>query len=174
MRRWVLTFGLFGALIALLAAGLRLNPRELPSPLVDKPAPGFRLPQLHDPQRGFSPDDARGRVWVMNVWASWCVSCRDEHPLLLELARAGVVPVYGLNYKDRPNDARAWLRQFGDPYQLSVTDIEGRVGIDYGVYGVPETYVIDRSGVIRYKHIGPVTRDVLERKILPMVRRLEG
>lgn len=174
MRRWAFTLGTFGALIALLGAGLRLNPREVPSPLIDRPAPAFELPQLDDPQRNFSPGDLQGQVWVLNVWASWCVSCRAEHPLLLELARSGVIPLYGLNYKDRPVDARAWLRQFGDPYRLSVTDENGRVGIDYGVYGVPETYVIDRQGVIRYKRIGPVTREVMDRKILPLIRDLQG
>lgn len=174
MKRWVLTLGLFGALVALLAAGLRLNPREVPSPLIDKPAPEFRLPQLDDPSVRFSPHDLQGRVWVLNVWASWCISCREEHPLLLELARSGVVPVYGLNYKDRAADARAWLQQFGDPYRLSVIDADGRVGIDYGVYGVPETYVIDRQGVIRFKRVGPVTRDVLDQKLLPLIRQLAG
>ena len=121
----------------------------------------------------FSPKDMIGQVWLLNVWASWCVSCRDEHPVLVELARNRIVPVVGLNYKYKPAEAKAWLKQFGDPYLLSVTDQDGRVGIDYGVYGVPETFVIDRTGVVRYKQIGPVTRESLESKILPLIRQLQ-
>jgi cytochrome c biogenesis protein CcmG/thiol:disulfide interchange protein DsbE len=113
-------------------------------------------------------------VWLLNVWASWCVSCREEHPLLVELAKSGIVPVYGLNYKDQRDDALRWLKQFGDPYTISIVDPEGRTGIDYGVYGVPETYVIDKNGVIRYKQIGPVTVDALQTKILPLVKELQG
>ena len=164
---------IFFAFVALLAVGLTLNPREVPSPLVGKPAPVFALAQLHAPEKTFSPADMRGRVWLLNVWASWCVSCRDEHPVLMGLAKSGAVPVYGLNYKDKPDEGRAWLKQFGDPYRLSAVDAKGQVGIDYGVYGVPETYVIDKRGVIRYKRIGVLTREIVQRKILPLVNELE-
>jgi cytochrome c biogenesis protein CcmG/thiol:disulfide interchange protein DsbE len=167
---WVL--GIFIALVMLLAVGLTLNPREVPSPLVGKAAPPFELPLLRDPDKTFTTKERLGSVWLLNVWASWCVSCRDEHPVLLELAKTGAVPVYGLNYKDRREDGLRWLAAYGDPYRLSVVDPEGRIGIDYGVYGVPETYVIDKRGVIRYKQIGPVTREVLAQKILPLVGQL--
>ncbi|MDT3737063.1 MAG: DsbE family thiol:disulfide interchange protein [Denitratisoma sp.] len=173
MMRYMLPLGIFVVLVAFLAVGLNLNPREVPSPLVGKSAPAFELPQLHQPEAKFAPKDMQGKVWLLNVWASWCVSCRQEHPILVELAKSGIVPIYGLNYKDPRDDALKWLKQFGDPYVLSIADVEGRVGIDYGVYGVPETYVIDKAGVIRYKQIGPVTQDVLEKTILPLVKELQ-
>lgn len=162
----------FVALLGLLAVGLNLDPREVPSPLVGKPAPDFTLPQLQAPGQQFSPKDMRGKVWLLNVWASWCVSCREEHPILVELARSGQVPLIGMDYKDQNPDALAWLKDRGDPYQLTAVDKDGRVGINYGVYGVPETYVIDKQGVIRYKQIGPVTPEALEKKILPLVKEL--
>lgn len=173
MNRFLLPLAGFVVLVAFLGIGLTLNPREVPSPLIDRPVPAFRLAQLAQPDLGFSHKDMLGQVWLLNVWASWCVSCREEHPLLVELSRTRVVPVIGLNYKDKPPEARAWLRQFGDPYVLSATDLDGRVGIDFGVYGVPETFVIDRAGVIRYKQIGPLTPESLEKKILPLVRQLQ-
>jgi cytochrome c biogenesis protein CcmG, thiol:disulfide interchange protein DsbE len=153
--------------------GLNLNPRQVPSPLIGKPAPEFQLQQLHQAEQTLTSKDNLGKVWLLNVWASWCVSCREEHPLLVELAKSGIVPVYGLNYKDQRDDALRWLKQFGDPYTVSIVDPEGRTGIDYGVYGVPETYVIDKKGVIRYKQIGPVTVEALQTKILPLVKELE-
>jgi cytochrome c biogenesis protein CcmG/thiol:disulfide interchange protein DsbE len=173
MNRFLLPLGIFVVLVVFLAIGLKLDPHEVPSPLVGKPAPAFELPQLRQPEQKFSPREMQGKVWLLNVWASWCVSCRQEHPLLVELARAGTVPLYGLDYKDARADALKWLMQFGDPYALSVADTEGRVGIDYGVYGVPETYLIDKAGVIRYKQIGPITREVLDTKILPLVKELQ-
>jgi len=173
MNKFLLPLGTFIVLVAFLAIGLNLNPREVPSPLIGKPAPAFTLPQLHQPEATFAPKDLQGRVWLLNVWASWCVSCRQEHPILVELAKRNIVPIYGLNYKDPREDALRWLKQFGDPYVLSIADVEGRVGIDYGVYGVPETYVIDKAGVIRFKQIGPVTQDVLEKTILPLIRELQ-
>ena len=173
MNRFLLPLGIFIVLVAFLAIGLNLNPREVPSPLIGKPAPAFTLPQLHQPEATFAPKDLQGRVWLLNVWASWCVSCRQEHPILVELAKRNIVPIYGLNYKDPREDALRWLKQFGDPYVLSIADVEGRVGIDYGVYGVPETYLIDKAGVIRFKQIGPVTQDVLEKTILPLVKELQ-
>ncbi|MBI4195265.1 MAG: DsbE family thiol:disulfide interchange protein [Betaproteobacteria bacterium] len=174
MLRFGLPLGVFLALVVLLAIGLNLNPREVPSPLINKPAPAFELPQLHALDRTFSPKSVAGQVWMLNVWASWCAACREEHPLLVDLAKNGVVPLYGLNYKDRREDAVAWLKRFGDPYRLSIHDFEGKVGIDYGVYGVPETYIIDKSGVIRYKRIGPITPDIVQQKILPLVKELNG
>ncbi|MBZ0145900.1 MAG: DsbE family thiol:disulfide interchange protein [Rhodocyclaceae bacterium] len=173
MNKFLLPLGIFIVLVAFLAIGLNLNPREVPSPLIGKPAPAFTLPQLHQPEATFAPKDLQGRVWLLNVWASWCVSCRQEHPILVDLAKRNIVPIYGLNYKDPREDALRWLKQFGDPYVLSIADVEGRVGIDYGVYGVPETYVIDKAGVIRFKQIGPVTQDVLEKTILPLIRELQ-
>jgi cytochrome c biogenesis protein CcmG/thiol:disulfide interchange protein DsbE len=170
--RWSIPLALFVVLIAFLWVALGRDPREVPSPLIGKPAPSFALPQIHG-DKPLSTAELRGKVWLLNVWASWCVSCRVEHPLLLQLAKAGIVPVYGLDYKDKPDDARAWLAQNGDPYTASIVDQDGRVGIDYGVYGVPETFVIDRSGIVRYKQIGPLSVESLQEKILPLVRELQ-
>lgn len=172
MTRFVIPLGLFVVLVAFLAIGLRKDPHEVPSPLINKAAPPFQLPQLKDPGQTFSAEQMRGRVWLLNVWASWCFSCRDEHPFLLQYARSGVVPIYGFNYKDKREDALSWLGELGDPYVLSVSDFDGRVGIDYGVYGAPETYLIDRDGIIRFKHVGPVTPDVWQKNILPLVQQL--
>jgi len=172
VKRFLWPLAIFILLIGFLAAGLKLDPREVPSPLVGKPAPAFELPVLHQPDKRFVPGDMRGKVWLLNVWASWCVSCREEHPLLVELSKKGVLPILGLNYKDKGDDATAWLKQFGNPYDLSVVDADGRIGIDYGVYGVPETYLIDTEGVIRFKQIGPITPVVLEEKILPLAKAL--
>lgn len=183
----------FAALVVLLAVGLNLNPREVPSPLVGKPAPQFKLAKLGGAEaETFGPEAMRGQVWMLNVWASWCVSCRQEHPLLVELSKRRIVPIVGLNYKEVRGDggidaskmplaeentlarqrAAKWLKDHGDPYLLSAIDLDGRVGIDYGVYGVPETYVIDKEGVIRFKQIGPITPDVVEKKLLPLIAEL--
>ena len=174
MIRYLLPLAAFIILVAFLLVGLNLNPRKVPSPLIGKPAPAFKLQQLHEPERILESKDNLGKVWLLNVWASWCASCRDEHPLLVQLAKSGVVPIYGLNYKDKRDLAIQWLDQLGNPYTKSVMDSEGRVGIEYGVYGVPETYVIDKTGVIQYKQIGPVTIEVLEKTILPLVKELQG
>lgn len=174
MMRFGLPLAVFALLVLLLGIGLGLNPREVPSPLIGRAAPHFVLPQLHEPQKTFSPAEMKGTVWILNVWASWCAACREEHPLLVDLAKSGIVPIYGLNYKDRREDGIAWLRRFGDPYRLSLHDFDGRVGIDYGVYGVPETYLIDRQGVIRYKRIGPVTPEIVQKTILPLIRELNA
>ena len=171
--RLLLPLGVFVVIVAFLWMGLSRDPREVPSPLVDLPAPAFQLAQLHASDKQLSTADMKGQVWLLNVWASWCVSCRVEHPLLLELAKANVVPLIGLNYKDKGDDGRAWLTRHGDPYRLSVVDADGRVGIDWGVYGVPETFVVDKHGIIRYKHIGPVTVEALQKKIIPLVRELQ-
>jgi len=172
--RFLLPLLLFIVLLMFLWVGLSLNPREVPSPLVGKPAPPFQLARLDDPAKTLAEKDLRGQVWLLNVWASWCVSCMEEHPVLVQLSKQGVVPVYGLNYKDQRAAAQAWLDRNGDPYTLSMADPDGKVGIEYGVYGVPETYVIDKTGVIRYKQIGPVTQKVLSERILPLVRQLQA
>jgi cytochrome c biogenesis protein CcmG/thiol:disulfide interchange protein DsbE len=165
---------LFGALVAFFAVGLTRDPREVPSPFIGKPAPGFQLAQLHVADKVFTPEEMKGRVWMLNVWASWCVSCRVEHPLLVEMAKQKVVPIVGLNYKDKREDGIAWLTRFGNPYVLSAYDAEGKVGIDYGVYGVPETFLIDKQGVIRHKQIGPITPEALEKTIMPLIRQLSA
>jgi cytochrome c biogenesis protein CcmG/thiol:disulfide interchange protein DsbE len=172
MTRFAIPFLLFILLVAFLAVGLRHDPHEVPSPLINKAAPAFQLSQLRDSSKTFSANDMRGKVWLLNVWASWCVTCRDEHPLLIQYARSGALPIYGLNYKDKREDALSWLGELGDPYVLSVSDTDGRVGIDYGVYGAPETYLIDRDGIIRFKQVGPVTPDIWQEKILPLANQL--
>ncbi len=172
MTRFAIPLVLFILLVALLAIGLRHDPHELPSPLINKAAPAFQLSQLRDSSKTFSAADMRGKVWLLNVWASWCVTCRDEHPLLIQYARSGALPIYGLNYKDNREDALSWLGELGDPYVLSVSDKDGRVGIDYGVYGAPETYLIDRDGIIRFKQVGPVTPDIWQNTILPLAQQL--
>lgn len=171
MTRFVLPLIAFAVLVGFLFVGLGLNPREVPSPLIDKPAPAIKLVQLQSPGTAFTESDMKGKVWLLNVWASWCVSCRDEHPFLMELSRQRLVPIVGLNYKDKRDDALKWLAQFGNPYQLSIVDADGRTGIDYGVYGVPETFVIDRDGVVRYKHVGPLTPEKWQSAILPVIRK---
>jgi len=166
--------GIFLVLVAFLALGLKLDPREVPSPLVGKPAPAFSAPSLAAPDRVLRKEDMLGKVWMLNVWASWCSACREEHPILVEYSRAGGVPVYGLNYKDKREDGLRWLKQRGDPYVDTVFDADGRIGIDFGVYGVPETFIIDRAGVIRYKQIGPITPQVLREKIEPLLKKLNA
>ncbi len=173
MKRFLLPLAIFLVVAGFLFKGLNLDPREVPSPLVGKPAPMFSLPRLDNPEKMISSKDMLGQVWLFNVWASWCGACRDEHPVLVELAKSGVVPVYGMDYKDTRQEARQWLEQGGNPYVASAVDADGRVGIDYGVYGVPETYIIDKAGVIAYKQIGPITDEVLRDKILPLVKRLQ-
>ena len=172
MSRFVIPLAIFIVLVAFLAIGLGRDPRQVPSPLIGKQAPDFQLPQLHEPNKTFSPREMRGKIWLLNVWASWCFSCREEHPFLLELQRSGSIPIYGLNTKNNRNEALAWLSELGNPYVLSAADLDGRVSIDYGVYGAPETFLIDRDGVIRFKQIGPITPDVWYKQILPLVQEL--
>lgn len=174
MPRFLLPLGIFIVLVGFLFVGLNLKPREVPSPFIGKPAPAFRVPQLHSPDLTIGPEDLRGEVWLLNVWASWCVSCRVEHPLLVDLAKRKLVTLIGLDYKDDRDAAKAWLAREGDPYLLSAYDKDGKVGIDFGVYGVPETFVIDKAGIIRYKQIGPLTEAVLKDKILPLIKELNG
>ena len=173
MMRFILPFVVFVVLVVFLFVGLKLDPREVPSPLVGKAAPAFVLPQLIATDKHFSPQEMKGKVWLLNMWASWCVACEEEHPVLMELARQNIVPIYGMDYKDKREAAQAVLARRGNPYVMVVSDTDGRVGIDYGVYGVPETYVIDKQGIIQYKQIGPVTRKNLKEKILPLVAELE-
>lgn len=171
--KFLFPFGLFVVLVGFLAMGLDRDPHEVPSPLINKLAPAFRLAQLGQLDAQFSPEDLKGKVWIFNVWASWCSACREEHPVLVELGRSGVAPLIGLDYKDKRSDAMALLKHQGDPYVLSAFDVEGRVGIDYGVYGVPETYIIDKRGIIRFKQIGPITREALHETILPLIEELK-
>ena len=172
MLRYLIPLVIFIVLAVFLAIGLTRDPHELKSVLINKPAPAFRVPQLKAADKMISNDDMRGKVWLLNVWASWCIACRDEHPYLIEYAKSGVVPIYGLNYKDRREDALATLDELGDPYIASAVDLDGRVGIDFGVYGAPETYIIDQGGTIRFKYVGPMMPDVWKEKILPVVQEL--
>ncbi len=172
--RYLVPLAAFLVLTGFLFKGLWLDPHTVPSPLIDKPAPQFRLTQVAEPGKTISRDDMLGQVWMLNVWASWCVSCREEHPVLVEFAKTGVVPILGLDYKDTRVEALNWLQRLGNPYQASLFDADGRVGIDYGVYGVPETYVIDKSGMIRYKQIGPITPEALHDKIVPLIKKLNA
>jgi len=171
--RYLLPLALFVVLVGFLAVGLKLDPREVPSPLIGKPAPGFALTRLDDAAKTIRREDLLGQVWVLNVWASWCAACRDEHPHLMAYAKTKQVPLIGLNYKDTRPAGLTWLTRFGNPYDASLFDADGRVGIDFGVYGVPETFVIDKQGVIRFKQIGPVTPEILQSRIVPLVKSLK-
>jgi cytochrome c biogenesis protein CcmG/thiol:disulfide interchange protein DsbE len=170
--RFLIPLALFVVLAGFLAAGLKLNPREVPSPLIGKPAPAFALPRLDDTSRVVRREDLLGRAYVLNVWASWCAPCRAEHPLIVDFARRSKVPVYGLNYKDQRGAAQAWLKALGDPYVATLVDADGRTGIDFGVYGVPETFVVDAEGRIRFKHIGPLTDDAIRNRLEPLLKDL--
>jgi len=173
--RFLIPLGIFVLLVVFLGIGLKRDPREVPSPLINKPAPQFKLPQLADSGKTFAPSDYAGRVWLLNVWASWCAACREEHPLLVNFAsQPDAVPLVGLNYKDEVADAQRWLRALGDPYVLSISDRRGNVGIDWGVYGVPETFLIDAKGIVRYKRIGPVTEATLRDEIVPLLQKLRN
>lgn len=172
MKRALIPLAVFIVLALLLAVGLRLDPHAVPSPLIGKPLPEFTAPQLHDPDKIFSSGDLKGQVSVLNVFASWCIPCREEHPHLAALATRGIAPVYGLSYKDQRDDARAWLARFGDLYTGIAYDLDGQIGLDLGVYGVPETFILDRYGIIRYKHVGPIDRSTLDDVIVPWIERL--
>ena len=172
--KFIIPLILFVVLIGFLLVGLNRDPHEVPSPLINKPAPAFNVPQLAKPTASFSPEQMKGQVWILNVWASWCIACREEHPMLIELGKANVAPLIGLDYKDKRPDAIAMLAERGNPYLLSAFDADGRVGINYGVYGVPETYIIDKAGVIRFKQIGPITPEILEKLIYPTIAKLKS
>ncbi|MEZ5533785.1 MAG: DsbE family thiol:disulfide interchange protein [Steroidobacteraceae bacterium] len=170
--RYLVPIAALLAIAALLGSGLTHDPRLVPSPLVGKAAPPIVLPEVADPARTFDSANLHGKVWVLNVWASWCVSCRQEHPVLMVLRDQANLPLYGLDYKDTRDAALQWLAAAGNPYLSSASDPQGTVGMNFGVYGVPETYVIDKLGVIRYKQIGPLTPQVVDHTILPLVARL--
>jgi cytochrome c biogenesis protein CcmG/thiol:disulfide interchange protein DsbE len=191
MKKFLIPLVLFAVLVLFLGVGLKRDPHEIPSPLINKAAPAFELQTLEG-KAPFSPAQYKGKVWVLNVWATWCVSCREEHPVLVAFASQMGVPIVGLSYKEiQPQDdpekkmtldaqlklARSrgsvWLERHGNPYTLSVLDLDGRVGIDYGVYGVPETYIIDKEGIIRYKQIGPVTPQILSETMIPIIKNLQ-
>ena len=173
---YLLPLVLFAVLAAYFAVGLTKDPKIIPSALIDQPAPEFSLPPIEGGKgSGFSTADLKqGKVSVVNVFASWCVPCRAEHPEINRLARMGVAQVFGLNYKDEPVKALAWLNELGDGYTAVGADRSGRVGIDWGVYGVPETFIVDGTGRIRFKHVGPIVGDKLEKQILPVIRQLSG
>ncbi|MEN9374969.1 MAG: hypothetical protein RL710_126 [Pseudomonadota bacterium] len=173
MKKALIPLILFAVLVVFLGIGLNRDPHEIPSPLIGKPAPLFTAPRLHAPDQLFSSKDMLGKVWLLNTWASWCVACRQEHPILMEFAKTKALPIIGLDYKDQNADGLKWLARHGDPYDLSVTDKDGRIGIDFGVYGVPESFLIDKTGIIRYKQIGPITDEALRDKIMPLVRELQ-
>lgn len=172
MKRYLLLLALFLVLAGFLFVGLGLNPREVPSPLIGKPAPAFAAPALANPQERITREQLLGRVWMLNVWASWCGPCREEHPVLMGVAQRKLLPIVGLNYKDQRDNSLAWLKEHGNPYQASLVDADGRIGLDFGVYGVPETFVIDQAGVIRYKRVGVLTPELVEKDIVPLLRRL--
>lgn len=171
-RLLLLPLVLFIGLVIFLAVGLRRDPHEIPSPLINKPAPAFSLKQLQDPNQTFTAAEMRGKVWLLNFWGTWCVACRDEHPLLLQYAKTGAVPIYGVDYKDERAAALKMLAEEGNPYTITASDPEGRLSIDYGVYGAPETFLIDKNGVIAFKQIGPITEEVWQKEILPRVKQL--
>ena len=174
MWRFLLPITVFLAIAIFLYAGLALNPQLVPSPLIDKPAPDFDLPTVSDPAQRFSREQLLGQEYLLNVWGSWCVACRDEHDTITAIARSGQVPVYGLNYKDTRENATRWLAQFGNPYVASAHDLDGRTGIDFGVYGAPETFVVDAEGMIRYKFIGVLTPQIVEDEIWPLITTLRN
>jgi cytochrome c biogenesis protein CcmG/thiol:disulfide interchange protein DsbE len=173
MKKKLIPLGIFVVLVVFLAIGLTRDPHEIPSPLIGKAAPMFTAPNLLEPSQQFSAKDMLGQVWLLNTWASWCVACRQEHPILVEFAKTKTLPIVGLDYKDQNAEGLKWLARFGNPYDHAITDKDGRIGIDFGVYGVPESFLIDKAGVIRYKQIGPVTEEALRDKIVPLIRELQ-
>ena len=167
--KYIIPLLAFLGMAVLLGKGLTLNPKAIPSTRIDKAAPSFELPVLSKPGESFRPEDLKGQRWVLNVWASWCVSCRYEHPLLNEMASAKIAPIVGLNYKDEDDKAAQWLAERGDPYYKAVVDSKGRVGIDWGVIAVPETFIIDEAGKVIYKHTGPITAELVNNEMIPLL-----
>jgi cytochrome c biogenesis protein CcmG/thiol:disulfide interchange protein DsbE len=174
MFRYLIPLVVFVVVAGFLWVGLKLNPSVVPSPYIDKPAPEFSLPLLNNPELQFAKQDMLGRVWLMNVWGSWCPACATEHPLLVQYARSGQVPILGFNWRDDPAAAKAWLAQRGDPYEINIMDRDSKSAIDFGVYGAPETFVIDKQGVIRHKVIGPITPNHLQECLIPLVQKLQA
>jgi cytochrome c biogenesis protein CcmG/thiol:disulfide interchange protein DsbE len=172
--KFVVPLLLFIGIAWFLLKGLSRDPREIPSPLIGKPAPAVSVPVLGAPDKQWSPEQMKGQVWLLNVWGSWCSGCKVEHPLLNDLSRQGVAPIVGLAWKDKPEASLEWIAKLGNPYQVNAMDLEGKAAIDWGVYGAPETFVIDKAGIIRDKHIGPLTPDVLSQRLVPLIRKLQG
>lgn len=172
--RYLVPLMLFAGMTVFLFKGLHIDPRVVPSPLLGKPAPTFTLPRLKSPEQTIDSEKLRGKVYLFNVWATWCVSCRAEHGLLVQLARSGAVDIYGLNWKDDRKQALEWLQKLGDPFVANAFDATGRVAIDWGVYGAPETFIVDAKGIIRYKYAGPLSAQLLNDTILPLVKQLES
>ena len=173
MWKFLIPVVVFGLLVAVFFRGLQLDPSEVPSPLIGKPAPAFDLQELRDTDRRITDQSLKGQVSLVNVWATWCAGCRQEHDTLLGIADSGEVPIVGLNYKDDRVAALSWLDRLGDPYVANAFDEDGRVSIDWGVYGAPETFVVDKAGVVRHKHIGPLTPRIVQEDIMPLVRDLK-
>jgi len=174
MTRFIVPLIAFAVLIPVFMIGLTRNPNELPSPLLDKPAPVYELPSLLDPSRSVGSETYAGQVALVNVWATWCPGCRQEHDFLLELAAEKTVPIFGLNWRDSRPEALRWLQALGDPYIDSAFDQDGRVGIDWGVYGAPETFLIDQNGIVVLKHIAPLTREIWDRDFVPRIEQLRS
>jgi cytochrome c biogenesis protein CcmG/thiol:disulfide interchange protein DsbE len=172
----ILPLAAFLLLLGLLLVGLRIADKktQIPSPLIDKPVPAFDLPVLGKAEQRMSAESFLGKPYVVNFWGSWCVTCRAEHPVITELSRMGVVDIVGLNFRDEEQDAMAWLRRFGDPYSVSLVDYDGRTSIDFGVYAAPETFLVDASGKIVFKHLGEMTMEVIETEILPRLASMES
>lgn len=172
--KYLLPLATFLGMSVLLGVGLTMNPKELPSALIGKPAPEFSLPLLHTPEQSFAPKSLSGKRWILNVWASWCPSCRDEHPIFNEIAQRTSIPLVGLNYKDKPEDAKRWLSVRGNPYDSIPSDIDGSIAIDWGVYGAPETFVVDEKGNILYRHAGPISPVLLKQEIAPFFPEMQA
>ena len=172
--RYIIPLVLFISLVVVLAVGLKRDPRLVPSPFIGRPAPELNLPTLKDPSRRITRQDLLGKVTLVNIWASWCGACRDEHEILLRLAKENGARILGFDYKDQREDALAWLKRMGDPYVDVVTDTDGRVGIEWGVYGVPETFLVDQEGVIRFKQIGALGEESVATELLPLMQKLQS
>jgi len=173
MNKQLIPLSLFAGLVVFLAIGLTLDPKEVPSPLIGKPAAEFSLDRLYS-EKPFSPSELKGQPWILNIWASWCVSCKQEHKLLVNFSKTNNTTIVGLNYKDTPIEAKAWLHELGNPYQITVKDPNGRAGIDWGVYGVPETFVMDSNGIIRHKFTGPLTKKRINNVLLPLLKEMQN
>lgn len=173
MKKAYIPLVIFAVLVVFLAIGLTRDPREIPSPLIGKPAPDFSAPNLHNTALTLTKQDMLGKVWLLNTWASWCVACREEHPLLVEFSKSKMIPIIGLDYKDKDQDGLQWLARFGNPYDMAIADRDAKIGINFGVYGVPESFLIDKAGIIRYKQIGPFTEDAIQNKLIPLIRELQ-
>lgn len=174
MSRYLLPLIVFAILIPVFVIGLGRNPNELPSPFIGKPAPEFVLPTLKDPAQSVGTDSFAGETVLVNVWATWCVGCRQEHEFLMALSRSDAIPIYGINWRDTRAEALRWLQQLGDPYEASGDDSDGRVGIDWGVYGAPETFLVGADGTVLHKHLGPLDRAAWERDFVPLLATMEA